>query len=185
MPSRRQYARSCNSSYVAWRKALVGPLPSPSETLYQLAISPAVGGLALLLADRITYADYALLMEQSSAKLNAQMQEEMRKNATEAQEQARKQAVLSLSCVVSSNPVDTSLNGVEFQYTIDTASNTVTASRGPAAPTNVHITPNLIGFNEGQLEVEISRATGRFTQHFVNNPFVISGTCEPIHSAKF
>jgi hypothetical protein len=149
--------------------------------------------LALLAAGQITYADYAMLVDFDLAQSAA-----MTKAATDqaaqleqaARQQAEQRSVIALSCIVhtdGSDPQMQVMNGVEFQFSIDPVHLTASASRGAGPPTNVEVSPTLISFRQGNLNVAISRATGRFTEAANDNTvaFAVSGTCEPIRAAKF
>jgi hypothetical protein len=117
-----------------------------------------------------------------------QLQQQIAQRQQAAQEQSKQEAVIALSCVIhmdGTNELAGAINGVEYQYSIDPIHKTATASRGPAPPTDVDVSPALIRFRQGDLYVSISRATGRFSQQLKDNPYAITGTCESIHAAKF
>lgn len=159
--------------------ALLEPGQAPIMYLYQLSQSPTIGGLALLADGQITYSEYSMIVDMKADEpaLIARFQ---------AEQQAQQQSIITLTCVIqNAQDLLASMNGIEFQYTIDTARGTVTASRGPAPPTAVQISPTLISFAQGDMEITISRATGRFTQLAKGNPFGLSGTCEQVHAARF
>lgn len=159
--------------------ALMQPNQAPIMLAYQVTQSARIGGLSLLTEGQLTYGQYAMIMRMEADKpaLIAEMR---------AKQQAEQEAIITLSCVIQDSPnlMGQNMNGVEFQYTIDPARKTAVASRG-AVPSNFQISPTLITFNQGEWDVSISRATGTFTQSVTNNPYHMSGICEPVHATKF
>ena len=159
--------------------ALLEPGQAPIMYLYQLSQSATIGGLALLAEGQITYSQYSMIadMKADEPALLARFK---------AEQEAQQQATITLTCVIQNGQdLLASMNGVEFQYIVDIAHGTVTASRGPGPPTGVQISANLISFAQGDMEVTISRATGRFTTQLKGNPFGLSGVCDRVRAAKF
>ena len=153
------------------------PNQAPVMRLYEMSESADLGGLLLLEAGEITYMEYAMIIDMRISEPQALATFLAKERGRDAA------ATIILSCVMQSTP-DGSLNGLETQYTIDPANNTVTASRGQA-PTNVRISQTLITFSQAEFAVNISRATGRFSWNLANNPYAMTGTCEPVHASKF
>lgn len=126
---------------------------------------------------KTTFGGYALALQRAKDKLAEFVRNEFERLSKQEAEQNR---VLSLSCIVESKD---QTNGVEFQYVFNEAKNTVWASRGAAAPSDLSIGPTEISFKQKDATVSISRSTGRFS--IVDHPLVISGTCQKITERRF
>jgi len=159
------------------------PGQAPIMYVYQISESATIGGLALLAAGEITYMEYGMIVDMKAAEPEAIRQAIAKQRA---ERETQENAIITLSCVVQgAQDMLAQMNGTEFQYTVDPAHNTASASRGPGPPRNVQVSPTLITFVQADMAVTISRATGRVTWQVKNNPFAISGLCEAIHAAKF
>lgn len=120
------------------------------------------GRLSLLILGKVTYAQY-------NQKLKAER---------DALLAARNW--LFLSCIADT-PAE--LRGIETQYKINLAESVAYASRGAGQPKNVRIDDTQVWFEQGDMIVSISRATGNYS--VTSNSLAVSGRCERITSVRF
>ena len=145
---------------------------------------------------QITFADYA--REEVKAQKETEriikefqrLQKDREAKERQAAEQERRHQEelnrpITLSCLVDMQPIGVNIpriNGVEWQYQINEAAQTIWASRG-AIPTKIRIGPTDIYFVQDDQSVSISRNTGRIS--LMSGRLIATGICQTITQRKF
>lgn len=137
---------------------------------------------------QITFADYARWEIKSKREWErSQKEREVLKRQVAEQERRRQEELsrpITLSCIVDMQGISGTIprmNGVEWQYQINEAAQTIWASRG-TAPTEIRISPTEISFKQGDQAVSIGRSTGRIA---IIGGILGTGQCQTITQRQF